>query len=162
MAEDKDGGTLKPETVAKVRDAVSRLYQKVSETIPKTKQPDHLQAMNYLKGLAGMSRMLERPNVEAVLGELEKLESTTVGNLVAFMHSYNLRFGEATTPKQKAVYRELYPALSGAREKVLGRPGDANANGDVPPPPPVENPTALFNGIDPTHLNPKPRDPKKP
>ena len=80
LAEDKDG-SLKPETVARVRNAVAALYQKVNDTIPKTQQPDHLQAMNYLKGLAGLSRMLERPNVEAVLAELEKVQNTTVGNL---------------------------------------------------------------------------------
>ncbi len=166
LAEDKDGGSLKPETVAKVRDAVARLYQKVQDTIPKTKQPDHTQAMNYLKGLAGMSRMLEKPNVEAILAELEKVETTTVGNLVAFMHAYNLRFAPAETPKQRAVYNDLYPVMAQSREKVLGKPGDANpnpnANADTPPPPPVENPTALFNGVDSTHLNPKPRDPNKP
>ena len=74
LAEDKDGGTLKPATVSRVRNAVSRLSQKVEATIPKSQQPDHLQATNYLKGLAGLSRMLERPNVEAVLAELEKVE----------------------------------------------------------------------------------------
>ena len=155
LEEDKDGGSLKPETIKRVRDSVSRLYAKVNDAIPKTKQPDHLQAMNYLKGLAGMSRMLEKPNVEAILAELEKVKTTTVGNLVSFMHAYNLRFAPAETPKQRAVYRDLYPALADAREKINGKPGDANANNDAPPPAPVENPTAIFHGMDATHLNPK-------
>ena len=77
--------------------------------------------MNYLKGLAGMSRMLERPNVEAVLAELEKVDDTTFGHLVAFMHAYNLRFAPATTPKQVAIYRDLYPIALSQREKVLAR-----------------------------------------
>ena len=109
LAEDKDGGSLKPETVARVRDAVARLYAKTNELIPKTKQPDHVQAMNYLKGLAGLSRMLEKPNVESVLSELEKIENTTVGNLIAFMHSYNLRFAAPQNAKQRAAYRTIYP-----------------------------------------------------
>jgi hypothetical protein len=154
LAEDKNGGSLKPETVTRVRNAVSQLYRKVDETIPKTKQPDHLQAMNYLKGLAGLSKMLERANVETVLAELERIENTTVGNLVAFMHSYNLRFAAATTPKQIAVYHSLYPIMIGERDKILGKPSDAQE--DTPPAKPVENPTALFHGFDPNHLYGKP------
>lgn len=149
LAEDKDGGTLKPETVARVRNAVNDLYAKVDATIPKTQQPDHLQAMNYLKGLAGLSRMLERSNVDSVLAELSKIENTTVGNLVAFMHAYNLRFDAARTPKQVAVYRDLYPLMVAARDKIVGKPTE-NAN-----PGPVDNPTAVFHGFDPNHLYPK-------
>ncbi len=78
LAEDKDGGTLKPETIAKVRDTVARLYRKVSETIPKTKQPDHIQATNYLKGLAGLSKMLEKPNVEKLSPSWKRSRTTSV------------------------------------------------------------------------------------
>jgi hypothetical protein len=159
LAEDKDGGSLKPETIARVRNSVAALYRKVETTIPKTQQPDHLQAINYLKGLAGLSRMLERPNLETVLGELEKVQDTTVGNLLTFMHSYNLRFAPATTPKQRAIYRDLYPLLASQRDAVLGKPGD---EAEPPAPQPVENPTAIFNKMDPTHLNPRPPAPPKP
>jgi len=152
LAEDKEGGSLKPETIARVRNAVARLYQKVADTIPKTQQPDHLQAVNYLKGLAGLSRMLERPGVETVLAELEKVENTTFGNLIAFMHAYNLRFAPATTPKQVAAYRELYPIAVAQRDKVVGKPGE---DVEEPTPRPVENPTAVFHGFDPNHLHPR-------
>ena len=159
LAEDKEGGTLKPETVARVRNSVAALYRKVEATIPKTQQPDHLQAMNYLKGLAGLSRMLERSNVESVLGQLEKIENTTVDNLVAFMHTYNLRFAPATTPKQRGVYRDLYPIMAMDRDKVVGKPVE---NAEPTPVTPVDNPTALFYGVDPRHLNPKPPAPPAP
>lgn len=154
LEEDKEGGSLKPETIAKVRDAVARLYRKVGDTIPKTKQPDHLQAINYLKGLAGLSKMLERPNVEKVLSELEKVKTTSVGNLVGFMHAYNLRFAPATTAKQRAVYRDLYPLMASSRNKLTGQeqPADKEpvaANTNEPPPPP----TAVFHGFKDTHLN---------
>ena len=161
LAEDKDGGALKPETITRVRDCVSKLFAKVKETIPVDKQPDHLQAMNYLKGLAGLSRMLEKPNVESILSELEKVESTTAGNLIAFMHAYNLRFGPAVTPKQRAIYRELFPVMDEARDRILPKPGDAPANSDTPPPPPADHATGLFHGMDPTHLNPQPLPPKQ-
>ena len=158
LAEDKDGGTLKPETIAKVRDAVARLYRKVGDTIPKTKQPDHLQATNYLKGLAGLAKTLEKPNVEKLLSELEKVKTTSVGNLVNFMHAYNLRFAPATTAKQRAVYHDLYPLMASSRNKLTGQeqPADnanqpvaANADTNQPPPPP----TAVFHGFKDTHLN---------
>ena len=158
LAEDKEGGTLKPETVARVRTAVAALGRKVEATIPKTAKPDYSQATNYIKGLAGLSRMLERPNVEAVIQQLEKLENTTLGNLVAFMHTYNLRFAPATTPKQSAVYRELYPMMVAQRDKVLGKPTESS--GEPTPPPAVENPTAMFHGIDTSHLYPKPPAPQ--
>lgn len=153
LAEDKDGGSLKPETITRVRNSVARLYQKVNAAIPKG-NPDHNQAINYLKGLAAMSRMLERPNVEAVLAELEKIQNTTTGNLIGFMHAYNLRFAPANTPKRRAIYRDLLPIMVESRDKVLGQSNDPKANADTPPPPPVENPTAIFNGLDPKHLHP--------
>jgi len=157
LAEDTEGGTLKPETIGRLRSAVGALYAKVEATIPKTQQPDHLQAMNYLKGLAGLSRMLEKPSVESVLAELEKIENTTVGNLVAFMHSYNLRFAPATTAKQKAAYRELYPILAGERTRIVGKPAENEAAAaSQAQPQPIDNPTAIFYGLDPKHLNPTP------
>jgi hypothetical protein len=159
LAEDKEGGTLKPETIAKVRTSVAALYNKVEATIPKTQQPDHLQATNYLKGLAGLSRMLERPNVESVLSQLEKIENTSVGNLVAFMHTYNLRFAQATTPRQREVYRELYPIMAKDRDKVVGNPGDV---AEPTPAARVDAPTALFYGVDPNHLHPKTPAPPAP
>jgi hypothetical protein len=161
LEEDKEGGSLKPETITRVRNAVADLYQKVEATIPKTQQPDHLQSMNYLKSLAGLSRMLEKPNVEAVLSELEKVENTTVGHLLAFMKTYNLRFGTATTAKQKAVYRELFPVMLAQRDKVIGKPKTAEADPEPPAPAPVDNATSVFYGLDPTHLNPKPADKPK-
>ncbi len=161
LEEDKNGD-LSAATVAKVRQAVADLYRRVGETIPVTRQPDHLQAMNYLKGLAGFSRMLERPNVDKVIAELEKIETTSVGNLIAFMHSYNLRFGAATTAPQKAAYAQLYPIMAGTREKLLGKPGEGTNNANAPATPAAPaagavtpaSPTELFHGIDPQHLHP--------
>ena len=162
LAEDKDGGSLKPETIAKVRDAVARIYRKVGDNIPKTKQPDHNQATQYLKGLAGLSKMLEKPNVEKLLSDLEKVKTTSVGNLIGFMHAYNLRFAPATTPKQRAVYNSLYPLMTASRDKLVGQgqaadnanqPVAANSNPPPDAPKPADHPTAIFHGFKDTHLN---------
>ena len=42
-----------------------------------------------------------------------------MGNLLAFMHTFNLRFGPATTPRQRQVYTELYPVLDQTRDRIL-------------------------------------------
>jgi hypothetical protein len=160
LEEDKNGD-ISPATINKVRQAIANLYQRVADTIPRTRQPDHLQAMNYLKGLAGFSKMLERPNVEKVISELEKIETTTVGNLIAFMHSYNLRFGPAETPTQKEAYHQLYPIFVATRDKMIGRPVAPNAAPPPPAPgsattPPSRPPTEIFHGMDPKYLHPTP------
>ena len=156
LEQDKDDGSLTPETIARVRGAVADLYRKVSDTIPATKQPDHLQATNYLKELAGLSKMLEKPNVEKLIAELEKVESTSVGNLIGFMHAYNLRFAPATTPAQRAVYHDLYPVMVAARDKTTGQPGDGNKGpiaDNSAPATQDDNPNAIFRGFKDTHLN---------
>jgi hypothetical protein len=156
LEEDKNGD-LSPASVARVRQTISALYRRVGQTIPITRQPDHLQAMNYLKGLAGFSKMLEKANVEQVLAELAKIDQTTVGNLIAFMHSYNLRFGAAETPASRNAYQKLYPIMVATREKLIGKPVDVAppATGTAAPPAPGA-PTDIFHGIDAKHLHPAP------
>ncbi|HEY2155555.1 MAG TPA: hypothetical protein VGH33_07990, partial [Isosphaeraceae bacterium] len=79
LAQDKEGD-LTADTIARVRGAVAALAKLVNEVIPRDRQPDHLQATSYIKGLAGFSKMLERANVETILAELEKIDQTTIGN----------------------------------------------------------------------------------
>ena len=127
--------------------------------------------MNYLKGLAGLSRMLERPNVEAVLSELEKIENTTVGNLVAFMHSYNLRFAaghdrpSSGRPIRRSIRSSPHLARQGPRQ--AGR-RDAQAEQHqrrhpAPGPRPGADGDLQRDGRD-KHLNPRatPKTPPKP
>ncbi len=157
LAQDKEGD-LTADTIAKVRGAVAALAKRVAEVIPSTRQPDHLQATGYVKGLAGFSKMLEKANVEAILADLEKVEDTTAGNLIAFMHTYNLRFGPATTPDQRRAYGQLYGVMRATRDKLLGRPGEqpiARGTGDPEAVPPGQ----IFQGIDDKHLHAAPNPP---
>ena len=64
--------------------------------------------------------MLEKPDIDQVLAELEKIEKTTIGNLLGFMHTFNLRFAPATTPRQRQVYSELFPILDQTRDRIIG------------------------------------------
>jgi hypothetical protein len=150
LAQDREGD-LSPDTVTKVRSAIAALAKRVGEVIPVTRKPDHLDATNYVRGLAGFSKMLEKSNFEMILADLSKVETTTAGHLIAFMHTYNLRFASSSTPAQRAAYRQLYPILLATRNKLLGRPGEEPpvARSEVPP-------TQFFQGVEDKHLHPTP------
>ena len=72
----------------------------------------HAAGNAFVRGLAQGETILVKPT--ALL-----FKDTTVGNLVAFMHTYSLRFAPATTPKQRAIYRDLLPQLVEARDKPI-------------------------------------------
>ena len=42
-----------------------------------------------------------------------------VGNLLGFMNAYNLRFGPATTPRQRQAYSQLFGILDQTRDQML-------------------------------------------
>jgi len=42
-----------------------------------------------------------------------------VNHLLGFMHTFNLRFGPATTPEQRTAYSQLFPTMDGVRDKLL-------------------------------------------
>ena len=52
------------------------------------------------------------------LAKLDNNEERTVGNLVAFMNSHNLRFGPATSDRQIEIYTRLVPILTAIRDRV--------------------------------------------
>src|SRR5262249_19607715 len=63
--------------------------------------------------------LMEHPDIRPAILELRKLTDTRVGNLLGFMNAFNLRFGPATTPKQRQVYSQLYEILDATRDRVL-------------------------------------------
>ncbi len=121
MKEDEEG-EISPKTLRDVRDAVAAIRVRANKSIRKP-SPAYIQAQQYVQALAGMTRMLENPKIEPILNELEKVENTNVGNLLGFMHTFNLRFGNATTPAQRAIYADLYPILVSHRDRVAKEAG---------------------------------------
>ena len=87
------------------------------------------EAANYIKALVAMSRMLQKPDVDKILAELDKVKETSLGSLLAFMHAYNLRFAPAKNAAQSAVYASLYPAMAAARDRILASLKDPGAAG---------------------------------
>jgi hypothetical protein len=131
---------------------IHRVREKVEATVPKgTRQ--RTEAEKYLKALFGLTRLLETPAVDVLLAGVEKRPDTTLGDLLAFMSAFNLRFGVANSPRQKEVYREIYPLLVALRNEVAAAaPATAAAATDG-----ETRPSEFFAGIPMENLDPKER-----
>jgi hypothetical protein len=87
-----------------------------------------------LTTVATLSRLLNDPSMGRFLEELKSGEERTVGELIAFMDSYNLRFGRVTTDRQLEIYTRLVPILTEVRDsiktaRVMPSPPDRTGEG---------------------------------
>jgi hypothetical protein len=136
-------GEISAPTLKSVRDAAARIRAKLDQS-PPTDRTEYNQALNYVKTLIGIARMLQSPEIDKILAELKTIPNTTLGSLLGFMHTFNLRFGPATTPRQRLVYEELYSMLTAHRDKVLREAGvDAPEVAKAKP----GKPTEFFQGM---------------
>jgi hypothetical protein len=117
VKEDEEG-TLSPQTLAEVNRAGAALWAKLQANKP-ANPVEYADAANYIKALIAMAGMLQKPDVEKIIAELDKVKETSLGSLLTFMHAYNLRFGAPKTEAQRAVYANLYPLMAEARDRVL-------------------------------------------
>ena len=76
-------------------------------------------ATRFVKTFAGLVRLLENPDTTDALNQLRQVKTTPLSNLIAFMEIYNLRFGQATTPRQRLIYRELFTTIDAVRDRVV-------------------------------------------
>lgn len=150
VAEIKAGNEVSAQDVEQVRSTGRALYSKVETGLPDATAAERSEAITYLRNLKAFLKMLKTPEFQFALKDLDNYKSTTVGHLLAFMHSFNLRFGPAKTQEEVAVYRNLYPVLRGARDKIYASQGQGPAASSPPPPPP--SPGAIFQGIEDKHL----------
>ena len=152
LEEDKNG-EISAATLKDVRSHLSRLKAKLEANPPQDKA-EFGESEGYLKTLYGMTRMLEKPDVEKVVAELESIKETTLGSLLGFMHTFHLRFGKATTPAQKAAYDSMFPLMTTYRDRIrqdAGLDAKADDKGDTPPSRPAP-PTNFFSGMKLDHL----------
>jgi hypothetical protein len=117
--EANETGQVALASLTRLRNVIARLKNKLAAS-PLQDNAENQEALNFVKAATALSRLLEKPQIEEVLSELNKIEKTTVGNLLGFMHTFNLRFSPATTPHQRQVYEELYPILDQTRDKIIG------------------------------------------
>ncbi len=156
--EGEELGEHKPETIKKAKDQIMATKAKVESIYPQNSQ-ERRDAMKYIKALYGLASMLETPAVNVLLAGVDKRPDANLGELIEFMTAYNLRFGAATSPRQQAVYRQLYTSLTKLRDEVIPAPGSA-------PPPAVavspDAPGAVFEGMNFNHAETKPPAPQPP
>jgi hypothetical protein len=155
--EGEELGTHKPETIKKAKDQIMATKAKIEATFPQG-SAQRLEAEKYVKALYGLASMLETPAVNVLLAGVEKRPEATLGDLMDFMATYNLRFGAAQTDRQKAVYRKLYPMVAKIRDEVSPSgptmDGMNLSNHDAP--------GAVFDGIGYNSTEVKPPAPPKP
>jgi hypothetical protein len=123
-------GDISSETMNKANALVQHLKAKLEQQ-PLPEFRDQQIALKWLKTLAGLIRMLSMPDTKDAFDQLSKVKTTSVGSLLAFMQTYNLRFGPATTPKEKAIYKGLYPVLDTTRDRIREALGTKANPGEV-------------------------------
>lgn len=147
--ESDTAGQVSIETLRKARTAITTLKNKVDATLA-ADAPGRTASDNFLKALYGLTKMLETPDVARYLKELDTMSTTTLGELLGFMNSFNLRFGHAATPDQQTTYTQLYPMLVALRDQVGPEtPGTGNQAAGVPDP---KKGTEFFSGMNYDHL----------
>jgi hypothetical protein len=156
LEEDKERD-LSPQTIKAVRDAIDKLHEKVQRNVAKDSK-DYIEAEHYLKALYGMSKMLESPAIDRVIAALEKWTGTaTVADLMAFMQMFNLRFGPATTARERALYESLYPLLDEQRDQIMNQVA-GKVSGS--PPQPGSQAHGIFHEMPWEHLTGRPSTPE--
>lgn len=146
-AED-DAGEIKPESYTALTNALKDFRDVVYERYPNNSRERNI-VNPYLKGLAGLTRMLDQPRIRELIKNVDETETRSVSDLLNFMLAFSLRFGPAQTPRERAVYLQLYPAIDKLRDAVAKPETDmpiANAAGST------SNVTDFFGRMDDKHL----------
>ncbi|MFO0952926.1 MAG: hypothetical protein U0835_17600 [Isosphaeraceae bacterium] len=85
-------------------------------------------ADQYLKAVHGLLVMMQTPALDLLLSGVEKQPDATLGQLLTFMNSFNLRFGPATNARQQAAYDRLFPLLDALRDQFAATQSPAPAS----------------------------------
>lgn len=118
MRKEDQEGDISPKTLQEARTLVNDLRAKVTAQ-PLPDPDDQREAMKFINASTSLVRLLDKPDTRAALSELRKVKNTGIGNLLGFMHAYNLRFAPATTAKQRQAYHRLYEILDHTRDQIL-------------------------------------------
>jgi hypothetical protein len=129
IKEDK-AGSVSPRTAKAASDAIDRFHDQFVKNVQEF-SPGYNDAADYFTTLASLVRLLDDPSMKKILADLTDGRPRTLGNLVAFMNAFNLRFAPATSPRQVAIYEQLAPALATLRDSVGSgqAPPQASTNG---------------------------------
>jgi hypothetical protein len=114
-------GDVSPSTMKRVSSAVANFRAEFVKAVPDTftGYPD---CDAYLTTLASLSRLLHDPSMKKALVQLDNAREITVGDLIAFMQAYNLRFGPTTTGRQVQIHQQLAGMLTDVLNTVNAAP----------------------------------------
>jgi hypothetical protein len=115
-------GDVSPETRRRIDRAVADFRAKFVKNTPDY-APGYMESLDYLTTLASLNKMLHDPSMKKFLSLVEEGKERTVGDLIAFMNAYNLRFGPARSDRQLEIYTRLVPILTKLRDDVNAEPG---------------------------------------
>jgi hypothetical protein len=162
MREQAYEGDVSPRLLREARRFVSELRAKV-EAQPLPDPGDQKEALRFTTACTSLLDLLEKPNIGPALLELRRIQDTRVGNLLGFMHAFNLRFGPATSPTERENYHRLFAILDQTRDQILA---EARLEATAPPPTNPTNATEFFQDLDkgrsPTGASPQPPKSRNP
>lgn len=117
-------GSVSNKTMKKVNQAIDDLRTAYMKTADEA-TIEYAEADAFLRTMGSLSRMLHNPRLKRIVSDLEKYKSGDVGDLIAFMQAFNLRFGRAESDRQKEIYQTLYPLLIQVLEDTSGTKDNA-------------------------------------
>jgi hypothetical protein len=150
----EDGDKPDSETVNKALKVINAAEAKADKILPRNTS-DRNEVDRYLKALHGLIAMLDTPALDLITAGVEKHPDATLAQLLGFMKAYNLRFGQAKTPRQREIYGQLYPQLANLRDQVgpaLATAAPIKTNGSEP--------GEFFSGMDYQDLQKKAPPPR--
>jgi hypothetical protein len=129
LKEDGKGDVSAP-TMKRLIGAIADFRAKFLKAVPRD-DPDFAEADAYFTTLASLSRLLHDPSMKKALAEIENDREISVGDLIGFMQTYNLRFGPVASARQLQIYRELVTLLGGVLNDVNAVPSPLPPAADV-------------------------------
>jgi hypothetical protein len=114
----QDSDEISPKALRDANLFINNLRAKVTAQ-PLPDPLDQQDADRFLTTCSNLLGLLAKPDIQPAILALKKVQDTTIGNLLGFMHAYNLRFGRATTLKEKQAYHQLFEVLDQTRDQIL-------------------------------------------
>ncbi len=118
IRQEANEGDVSDKSMRKARAFGQNLRKKLQEQ-PLKDPADQKEATRFLTACTSVMGLLEKPNIRPAILGLRKVQDTMVGNLLGFMHVYNLRFGPAKTVPEKQAYQQLFGILDQTHDQVL-------------------------------------------
>jgi hypothetical protein len=118
MRQEDLNGDVSQKTITEAKTLIKDLRSKLAAQ-PLEDLDDQAAAAKFLNASTALVGLLDKPDIRPALAELKKVKDTSLGNLLGFMHAYNLRFGDAKTLNERRAYQQLYQILDGTRDQIL-------------------------------------------